>query len=120
MLSKRLKEQASEKAFNYFQSGFHCAESISQAIVGLHGGDVDGSEVQRFAAGFMGGIGGTHQDTCGALTAEFRRRFVAEFGSSNCQVLLDRVNEREDDFDCKKLTAVAAGLLSEVLAERGL
>ncbi|MBN1812144.1 MAG: C_GCAxxG_C_C family protein [Anaerolineae bacterium] len=141
-----LKEQASEKAFDYFRSGFHCAESISRAIVELHGGGADSSEVQRFTAGFVGGIGGTHQETCGALTGgivaigclrgrreagqdnrevkelatEFRRRFVAEFGSSNCQVLLDRLSEREDGFDCKKLTAVAAGMLSEMLAERGL
>ena len=51
------------------------------------------------------------------LATEFRRRFVAEFGSSNCQVILDRLCGREDGFDCKKLTAVAAGLLSEVLTE---
>lgn len=138
-----LKEQASEKAFNYFQSGFHCAEAISQAIVELHGSEVDGHEVQRYAAGFQGGIGGTHEDICGALTGgivaigclrgrreagqdnqevkdlttEFRRRFVAEFGSSNCGIILERLNEQGDDFDCKRLTAVAAGLLSELLME---
>ena len=145
-LNKKLKEQASEKAFDYFQSGFHCAESISQAVVDVRGSELDGREAQRFAAGFQGGIGGTHEDICGALAGgivaigclrgrreagqdnqevkelatEFRRRFVAEFGSSNCQVILGRLSEREDGFDCKKLTAVAAGLLSEVLTERGL
>jgi C_GCAxxG_C_C family probable redox protein len=146
MMSKQLREQASEKAFNNFQSGFHCAESISQAIVDVHGGEADGRKVQRFAAGFQGGIGGTHEDICGALaggivaigclrgqreagqdnqeikelSTEFRRRFIAEFGSSNCQMILDRLSEREDGFDCKKLTAIAAGLLSEVLTESGL
>lgn len=140
------KEQASKRAFDYFNSGFHCAEAISKAIVELHGGEADGREVQRFAAGFQGGIGGTHEDICGALAGsivaigclrgrreagqnnqevkelatEFRRRFVAEFGSSNCQMILDGLGERGDGFDCKKLTAVAAGLLSEVLTERGL
>ena len=140
------KEQASEKAFNYFKSGFHCAEAISRAIVELHGNEADGREVQRFASGFQGGIGATHEDICGTLaggivaigclrgrreagqdnqeikdlTTEFRRRFIAEFGSSNCQVILDSLSERGRGFDCKKLTAVAAGLLVEVLAEKGL
>ena len=136
------EEQASKKAFKYFNSGFHCAESIAKAIVEVYGSDPDSTEVQRYAAGFQGGIGGTHEDICGALsggivvlgclrgrreagednqalrelTTEYRRRFVAEFGSSNCQDLLDGMNEREDGFDCKRMTAIAAGLLSDLLA----
>jgi hypothetical protein len=51
------------------------------------------------------------------LTAEFRRRFIAEFDSSNCGAILEALNEREGGFDCKKLTAAAAGLLSELLTE---
>lgn len=137
-----LREKVEKRAFDYFQSGFHCAESISKAIVELHGKGSD-NEVQRFTAGFMGGIGGTHEDVCGALTggvvaigclhgrtepyqdiqvvrklaAEFKGRFIKEFGSSNCQVILEGLDERGDDFDCKRLTAVAAGLLSELLTE---
>ena len=146
MLSKSLEEKASKRAFKYFRSGFHCAEAISRAIVELHGSEADGREVQRFASGFQGGIGATHEDICGTLaggivaigclcgrreagqdnqgvkdlTTEFRRRFIAEFGSSNCQAILDRLSERGRGFDCKKLTAVAAGLLSEVLAEKNI
>lgn len=137
------KERVSESAFNYFNSGFHCAESISKAIVEMHGGELNGIEVQRYAAGFQGGIGGTHEDICGALSGgivaigclrgrreaggdnqavrqlatEYRRRFMAEFGSSNCQALLDGMGEREDGFDCKRMTAVAAGLLFDLLVE---
>jgi hypothetical protein len=93
------------------------------------------------------GTGGACQETCGALTnggvaigclcgrreagqdngevkalvaADFRRRFVAEFGASKCQVLLDGMSDGEGGFDCKQLTSAAAGLLSEVLVERGL
>lgn len=138
------KTQASKKAFDYFNSGFHCAESISKAIVEVHGSEPESTEVQRYAAGFQGGIGGTHEDICGALsggivaigclrgrraagednqdvralTTEYRRRFIAEFGSGTCQVLLDGMAEREDGFDCKKMTAIAAGLLSELLTEK--
>ena len=138
------EEQASKKAFDYFNSGFHCAESIAKAIIDVHGSERDGADVQRYAAGFQGGIGGTHEDICGALsggivaigclrgrraagednqalrelTTEYRRCFIAEFGSGNCQVLRDGMDEREDGFDCKKMTAMAAGLLSELLMEK--
>jgi C_GCAxxG_C_C family probable redox protein len=112
--------------------------------VELHGKESN-SEVQRFTTGFVGGIGGTHEDVCGALTGgivaisflhgrtepgqdiqvakklavEFRGRFIEEFGSSNCQVILDGLSARGDGFDCKRLTAVAAGLLSELLTANG-
>ncbi len=135
-------ENVEERAYAYFQSGFHCAESISKAVVELHGNESK-SEVQRFTSGFMGGIGATHEDVCGALTggivaigclhgrtepcqdiqivkelaAEFRSRFIEEFGSSNCRVILERLSERGDGFDCKRLTVVAAGLLSELLVQ---
>jgi C_GCAxxG_C_C family probable redox protein len=140
------KEQATEKAFDYTKSGFHCAEAVSKTIVELYGDEADGSEVQRFAAGFMGGIGATGEDVCGALSggivaigclrgkreagqdneevkglaAEFRSRFVREFGSSRCSDILEALRGREDGFDCSKLTAAAAGLLSELLMERGI
>lgn len=140
-----LEGKAEERAFEYFKSGFHCAESISKAIVELHAAG-SSSEVPKVASGFGGGIGGTHEDVCGALTggiiaigyllgrmepgkdiqnareiaSEFRRRFVEAFGSSNCQAILDRLSKREDGFDCKKLTAAAAELLSESLMERGI
>ncbi len=138
-----LREKAEKKAYDYFRSGFHCAEAISKAIVELHN-EGSNEQVHRFAAGFMGGIGGTHEEACGALTggiiaigclygrteprepnqtvkglaAEFQSRFIEEFGSSNCQVILDRLDQRDDGFDCKKLTAAAAGILSELLTER--
>ena len=140
-----LKREASQSAADYFEAGFHCAESVAQAIVALHEGELEGREVQRYAAGFQGGIGGTQADICGALAGgivaigclrgrreasqdnqevkalctAFRRRFVAEFGSSNCGAILEGLNERGDGSDCLQLTAKAAGLLEEVLAEKG-
>lgn len=138
-----LKEQANKRAFNYFNSGFHCAESISKAIVELHGGEPD-TDVHKVAAGFRGGIGGTHEDVCGALTggivaigylygrtepgrdlqrateltAAFRRRFLDAFGSTNCEKIIENL-ESTDACDCKELTGIAAGLLSELLMENG-
>lgn len=134
------REEVEKKAFDYFQSGFHCAESISKAIVELYAAEPS-SEVPQVASGFSGGIGGTHEEACGALTggivaigclfgrmepgkdiqaakglaAEFRNRFAEEFGATNCQVLLDGLGEQENALKCKGLTATAAGLLSELL-----
>ena len=91
----------------------------------------------------MGGIGGTHAEACGALTggiiaigflhgrtepgqdveyarelaAKFSARFVEEFGSANCGILLEKLGRQHNGLKCKKLTAAAAGLLSELLVE---
>lgn len=134
-----------QRAHDLFESGFHCAESMSAAIVERYAGQA-GSEVTRVAAGFMGGMGGTHREACGALTggviavgyllgrtepgedteevkalaAEFRSRFIDKFGSATCGTLLGGFGPQEECSECKKLTAAAAGLLSELLDERGL
>lgn len=138
--------KAREKARRYFESGFHCAEAVAQAIVGLHGSEEDASEAQRFAAGFMGGIGGTQQEACGALTGgiiaigclrgrrqagqdnqeikdlatEFRSCFKGEFDATRCCDVLEKLGEREDGLDCEGVTAIAAGLLSDLLTERSV
>lgn len=136
-------EKIEKKAFDYFQSGFHCAESILKAILEQYAEEPD-SEIPKMASGLVGGIGGTHEDICGALAGgiiaigylfgrtkpgadiretreiatEFRRRFIAGFGSTNCGVLLEGIGKQENMIKCKRLTAGAAGLLSEILAER--
>jgi C_GCAxxG_C_C family probable redox protein len=137
------REDVERKAFDYFVSGYHCAEAISRAIVERYA-EEPSSEVPKVASGFLGGIGATHQDVCGALTggiiaigylfgrmepgediqearelaSTFRSRFIEEFGSTNCSALLDRLGEQEKGLKCKRLTATAAGLLSELLREK--
>lgn len=138
------KSDIEQKAYDLYQSGrFHCAESIAAVIVEAYAGKPD-SDVTKAAAGFLGGIGRSHQETCGALTggiiaigqlygrakpgediedaaalsAEFRRRFIDRFGCSTCEVLLQGFREQGDIEGCYKLTAAAAGLLSELLEER--
>ncbi len=135
------KSDIEQKAFDLYQSGkFHCAEAIAAAIVEAYTGETE-SEVMKAAAGFCGGIGRSHQETCGALTggiiaigylhgrskpgedietaaalsAEFRGRFVEQFGCSTCEDLLAGFREQGDTEGCYKLTAAAAGLLSELL-----
>ena len=131
------------KAFEYFDSGFCCAESILKAVMEAHA-DTLPADLPKAATGFIGGIGVSMQETCGALTggivalgylmgrtdpsssAEeiketaqvFRERFLQEFSATNCGKLLELLGEQEDDYKCKKMTARAAGILSELLEER--
>jgi C_GCAxxG_C_C family probable redox protein len=134
------REDAENKTFQYYQSGFHCAEAISKALTELFAKEGD-SYTPKVASGFGGGIGGSHMETCGTLTggiialgwllgrtkpggdktkvyelaSEVRRRFVEKFGSSNCQTLLDKFGKQENAMKCKKMAAEAAGILWELI-----
>jgi C_GCAxxG_C_C family probable redox protein len=136
------REEAENRTFHYYQSGFHCAEAISKALTELLAKEGD-SYSPKVASGFGGGIGGSHMETCGTLTggiialgwlwgrtkpgadkkkvyelaSEFRRRFVGKFGSSNYQTLLDKFGKQENAMKCKKMTAEAAGILWGLLTE---
>jgi C_GCAxxG_C_C family probable redox protein len=136
------KEEVENRTLQYFESGFHCAEAISKALTEPFMNDGD-SYNPKAATGFGGGIGGSHLDTCGALTggvialgwalgrtnpggdktkvfklaSEFRKQFVEKFGSAHCQTLLDKFGKQKDANKCKKLTADAAGILWNLLTE---
>ena len=136
------REELEKTAFDHFDGGFHCAESIAKTIIDQYAENPNMESVKA-ASGFIGGIGGTHTETCGALTggiiaigylygrtepgrdiqnakelaAEYTNRFAEEFGSTNCGILLERMGEQDNSMKCKKLTASAAGLLSELLEE---
>jgi len=138
-----VREEAEKKAFDYFQSGFHCAESILKTIMELFAKEPS-SDIPKVASGFGGGIGKTREDVCGALTggvialgclfgrmkpgedfqdawelsSEFRKRFIDKFGSANCQTILKGFGEQENNIKCKRLTSNAAGMLSEIIIER--
>src|SRR5574337_2076376 len=137
------REEAERATFQYYQSGFHCAEAITKAVLELSG---DGSAgiVPRVASGFGGGIGGSQGDVCGALTggivvlgwlfgrsepsadksevfalaAEFRDQFAKRVGSTNCKTILDMLGPQENKMRCKQLTAEAAGILADILTRR--
>jgi C_GCAxxG_C_C family probable redox protein len=134
------KENMEQKTFEYFNSGFHCAEAILKTFVDLYSKEPDPS-ITKFASGFGGGMGGSHCETCGALTggiialgwlygrkdpcddkqkvfslsSEFRAQFLKNFSSTNCQIILGLMEKQEIKMDCKKLTAGTAGILYEIL-----
>lgn len=137
------RDEVEKTTFDHYVSGFHCAEAIAKTIIELYAENPN-VEITKAASAFRGGIGGTHTETCGALTggivaigylygriepgkdiqhakelaAEFTAQFVEEFGSTNCGVLLEKLGKQHNSLKCKRLTATAAGLLSELLVER--
>lgn len=138
------RKEVEQRAFDYFQSGFLCAEAVARIIVELFGKEPS-PDIPRVATGFGGGVGGTHDEACGALSggvialghlfgrtkpsddylaifelvAEYRRRFTERFGSSRCGALLEGFGEQDDWAECKKMSAEAAGILWEMLQDRG-
>lgn len=101
-------------AYQYHQEGYNCAQSVAAACADLVGWEPD--RLMAAAGGFGGGIGGSHEELCGAVsggvlvlsllhphingkdaeakqkvyaqTKEFRRRFVEVFDESRCGNLL--------------------------------
>lgn len=132
--------KAGDKAFKYHQSGFHCAEAVSKAIIEEYG-DLGDDCVPKVATAFGGGVGRTHQEMCGALAggmigigflhgrsqpeadwtlasqlaARLRERFIDCFGTTHCGSLLKQFGHQENMMRCKQLTAEVADMLADIL-----
>ncbi len=139
-MSKKKREEIEQRVFDYFQSGFNCAEAVSKAMVELYSKETH-TAIPNVATAFGGGIGGSKAETCGALTggiiaigcifgrkepkddkkaayqlaAEFREKFIETFGASTCRTILEGLGEQENLIKCKKMTARAAGILYTIL-----
>ncbi|MBU2547063.1 MAG: C-GCAxxG-C-C family protein [Proteobacteria bacterium] len=135
-------EQSRERALQYHQSGFHCAEAVSLAIMEMYG---QGEEPDRAraASAFGAGLGRCKQDVCGGLAggvlalgllygrtrpdqdwgkaarlaAELRNRFVQRYLTTNCGSLLAVFGPQENMMRCKQLSGEVAGILAEILEE---
>lgn len=138
------RTQAEQRALAHSESGLHCAESVVSAITQLF--CPEQTEIAcRMATGFGGGLAGSRQETCGALTggvlaigllcgrstpeqgreaayqisAAYRERFMARFGTTICQTLRDSFSTDDTRTACRSLTAEAAGMLCDLLLEHG-
>lgn len=138
------RKDTEKKAYDYFTSGFNCAESVLMATIESRTNGVS-PDLPKVASALGGGVGGSHEELCGALSGgvlaigllygrtqpgvdvqfardlavEFRARFVREFGTTKCGVLLEQFGEQNDSEKCAQLTGAAAGLLYDLLEERG-
>ncbi len=105
-------------------------------------GDLDPRMV-RMTTGFAGGVGGSKQEMCGALSAgvmiigalhgrnslaeddgparqlatRYRERFAAELGTTHCGTLYDQVHAPGGPGSCSSVVEYAASMLLELLAE---
>lgn len=136
--------QAEQLALAHSESGLHCAESVASAIAKLFCPDQT-AIVCRMATGFGGGLAGSRQEACGALTggvlaigllcgrttpeqdrekayrvsAAYRERFMARFNGTICQTIRDGFTTSDTRTACRSLTAEAAGILYDILQEHG-
>jgi C_GCAxxG_C_C family probable redox protein len=111
--------------------------------VGEHMLDEFPDACRRMGTGFSGGLGGTHQELCGALSGGvlvssiifgratlgesdrpamnaatlYRARFLAKFGDTQCARLRDRVKAPGGLGSCAALVEQATRLLLELLQE---
>ncbi|QOX80469.1 C_GCAxxG_C_C family protein [Trichlorobacter lovleyi] len=138
------RTQAEQLALAHSESGLHCAESVASAITKLFCPDQAGI-VCRMATGFGGGLAGSRQEACGALTggvlaigllcgrttpdqdretayrvsAAYRERFMARFNGTICQTIRNGFTTSDTRTACRSLTAEAAGILYDILQEHG-
>ena len=136
------RQHVSNRAFELHNTGFHCAEAVLLASLEQKGIHIPGG-IPRFATCFGGGVGKTHTELCGALSgglialgclsgrdepgadwdkaaslaAEFRKRFLEEFGSSTCKDILASLGDQENMIKCKRLSGATAGLLFDLLEQ---
>ena len=136
--------EAEQRALNHSESCLHCAESVASAVTNLF--CPEQTEIAcRMATGFGGGLAGSRQEACGALTggvlaigllcgrtspeqgreaayqisAAYREWFMARFGATICQTLRDSFSTDDTQTACRSLTAEAAGMLYDLLREHG-
>ena len=101
-------------AYEYHKAGYNCAQSVAGAFEDLTG--LTKEQLMALAGGFGGGVGGSHEELCGAVSGavlvlsllyphtdggdkagkmqayakakEFRRRFQEVFDLTRCGELL--------------------------------
>ena len=136
------KSRSGEMAYHYHQSGYHCAEAVSKAVIEVCGSD-SGEHNPKAATAFGGGVGRSKQEICGALSggiialghlfgrcapdadwtdasrlaAELKHRFVQEYGTTNCGALLATFGPQENMLRCKQLSGEVADMLADIIAE---
>jgi len=139
-MDKQTAKRIQQNAWRYLEQGYHCSEAILLAVGEGCLPEVDPLAL-RIATPFAGGIGGGHMEVCGALSggimligalygrsdaltnddhclaqaAEFRERFLREFGFTTCQALKDNWVGQPGQESCKELTARAAEILIDLL-----
>ncbi len=135
------RKQVEEKTLGYHQSGLCCTEAIIKSITECYSEELSNA-FPKIGSGFCLGIGKTGEDICGTVVggvialgfifgrmntnennaraceyaAEFRKRFIAKYGTTNCNEMLIKFGEQEKMGKCKNMTADAAGIIADMLS----
>jgi len=139
-MDQATKQKIINNARIYLNSGWHCSEGVLLAA-GEHYFPDKLPELLKVAAPFSGGIGGTNEGMCGALSgglivigayhgrtdvgvnddycvelgAIFREKFLQHFANIRCADLRENWIGKPGQVDCAELTAQAVGLLVGIL-----
>ncbi len=145
MTKTDLRERLAREGEARLREGYHCSEAVLMTLGPYVGHPWDPACV-RLATGFAGGVGGTHDDLCGALAggvmvlgaalgrttivddhklmalvAEFRRRFVEAYGITRCETIRATVIKNEGGLgSCAVLVGQVVAMLYDLLADAGL
>jgi len=137
-----MKSEVAEMAHAHFKSGLNCAESVLQSVLEYTDGH-QGSAYYRLATPFGGGIGGCHEELCGALSGGvmaigyltgrnhpdqdetlsreiavcLRNRFQEYISCTQCRSVLDRLGPQENSHQCAYLVAHTAGWVIDLLKQ---
>ena len=143
-MDEKTKKNITEKAGALLDAGWHCSEAMLVAV-GEQYFKVT-ADMIRLSTPFAGGVGGTHDELCGALTgglmviggimgrsdvatddqacqdaaAAYREAFLAHFGHLRCCKLKENWVGQPGQPDCSELVRQAAGVLMDVLSEAGV
>ncbi len=138
-------KQLEHNAIAFFESGYNCAEAVSQAIIEAFS-DATPEDIPRVASAFGGGIGGSREEACGALTGgiiaiglimgrslpqedntaakeaakAYREKFQQLSGATQCGALLEKFGDQENYHECGKLVGQATVALARIFKEAGL
>ncbi len=141
MTKMEVRMDVSSAAINYFQNGYHCAESIVAAVLEALGENP--KEAVAHATAFGGGFGRSFGEACGALSgaliaighlhgrnkpgtcwnlsadlgAAIRDVFLESHQTTHCRTLKERFGEEQQLAECQKLTGDLAQSLYDLLVK---
>ncbi len=134
--------QVARRAGELMSQKLHCTEAVMLTVGEQTLGSLD-PRILKITSIFAGGLAGTRQELCGALSSgamiigmlygrsrlgedeqlarqmvkTYRERFLAEFGTTQCSPLRDRHAAPDGSTNCGPVVERAAMLLQELLAQ---
>lgn len=140
LMEPKTKIAIMEQAREYLETGWHCSEGMLLAVGAHYLGEIN-PHALRLSTAFAGGVGGTTEELCGALSGglmvisalhgrtdaqtnddrcmalatAYRERFLERFGHIRCADLKEHWIGKKGQETCAELVAQAAGLLVDVL-----